>query len=61
MEDVNYFAREQLKDPDILEMTRCLDCGELPSGDLKACKLLVAQVFSFALVDEILYFVDLWT
>ena len=59
MEDVNYFAKEQLKDPDILEMIRYLDCGELLTGDSKARKL-VAQVFSFAIVDGILYFVDPW-
>ena len=57
IEDVDYFAREQLKDPDVLELIRYLDSGELPAGDTKARKL-VAQAFSFALVNGILYFVD---
>lgn len=32
MEDVDSFAREQLKDPDVLEMIRYLDVSELPAA-----------------------------
>ena len=44
IEDVDQFAREQLKDPDVMEIIRYLDSGELPAGDAKARKL-VAQAF----------------
>lgn len=55
--DVDYFAREQLKDPEVLAMIRYLDAGELPVDDTKARKL-VAQAYSFTLMDGVLYFVD---
>jgi hypothetical protein len=36
--DLDYFAREQMKD---LEVIRYLDVGELPADDSRAHKLLV--------------------
>ena len=55
--DADYFAREQLEDPEVLMLIRYLDTGELPEDSTKARKL-VAQAFSFTLLDGILYFVD---
>ena len=54
IDDVDHFAREQLKDTDVTMMTRNL---ELPEDATIAWKV-VAQAFSFSLLDGILYFVD---
>ena len=55
--DVHHFANEQLKDPEALVIIRYLDSGTLPDDDGNA-RNLVALLFSFTLLDGILYFAD---
>ena len=57
IEDAGYFAEEQRKDPEVLELMRYLEKDELPTDNTKARKL-VAQAYSFVLLDGILNFVD---
>ena len=51
------FAEEQQKDPEIEEMVAYLLHGKLPEC-AKTAKKLATQVTLFALVNEILYFLD---
>ena len=55
--DIDHFVKKQLKDPEILAIIRYIDACTLPKDGGNARKL-VAQSFSFTLLDGILYFVD---
>ncbi len=44
VDDVDHFAREQLKDPDVLAMIQYLDSGTLPEDDSKARKLVAHPI-----------------
>lgn len=55
--DVDYFAREQLKDLEVLAMVKFLDRGCLPTEEAEARKI-ASQEPSFSLLDGVLYFVD---
>ena len=52
-----HFSLEQGRDPESVEMRQYLSHGELPSDSGRARKI-AAQAPSFALVDNILYFID---
>ena len=50
-------AEEQHKDREILEIIAFLESGSLPEDEQKARKIVVQEPY-FALVDDILYFLD---
>ena len=51
------YSSEQHKDPDLEEMMKFLEKGELPD-DLDRAKKLVAQESQFSVIDGILYYID---
>ena len=53
----NSFAMEQRKDKELREILDYLECGALPDDDSRARKI-VLQGSQFAVIDEILYFID---
>lgn len=54
---VDSFSQEQLKDPEILELKDYLSKGIVPTDEQRAHKL-VAQAPLFAVVDDVVYFLD---
>ena len=52
-----HYSQEQEKDPEILELRQFLSQGQLPDDSQRA-KKIAAQAPSFALVDNIVYFID---
>ena len=52
-----HYSQEQEKDPEILEMRNFLSQRQLPD-DLQRAKRIAAQATSFALVDDVVYFID---
>jgi hypothetical protein len=53
-----HYSQEQEKDPEVLELRNFLSQGQLPD-DSQRVKKIAAQATSFALVDNIVYFIDL--
>lgn len=56
-ESLSEFHREQNKDPTLQRIRVFLDYGILPTNDKEARKLAY-QALNFAVVDNVLYFVD---
>ena len=53
----NSFAMEQRRDTELREILDYLECGALPDDDSRARKIIL-QGSQFAVIDEILYFID---
>ena len=51
------FLEEQQKDPEVLEIIKYLEQGELPSND-KDVHRIVMQFSIYSVTDKILYYVD---
>ena len=56
-ETTAHYSQEQEKDPEILELRQFLSQEQLPD-DLQRARKIAAQALSFALLDNIVYFID---
>ena len=52
-----HYSQEQEKDPEIIELSKFLSQGQLPDDSQRA-KKIASQAPSFALIDDIVYFID---
>ena len=57
-QSLNGFHKEQAKDPKLQKILNYLDRGLLPDNNQEA-KKIVAQVSQFAIVQNVLYFIDI--
>jgi len=57
-EDVPFnFHIQQQKDPELWKLRQCLESGFMPANEQEA-RTVAAQALNFAIVDNILYFVE---